>query len=268
MSMRFWQPPPGTPLDSSDPLTRGLILAPVVLGGNKVWDPTGQAWSLVTGSSAATSVPGRTGNAIRCTQANASYQSNSTVTTPTTAATILIVTKARNSGSTGSTFGASLSEAEVSNRCHAHIPYAGIIYWDYGNYSLGGRVSYTPSSGFWGVWRRMAFRAGPRQGMSIWEDGIVKVSQGTALTRTSTSGLYFGAGNSGTNDNDHEAMFVYNRELTDAEILRWTLNPYTMFAARSAVLYAPPAAPSADAAPWLMDYDLAGGFSTLGMSPC
>lgn len=33
-------------------------------------------------------------------------------------------------------------------------------------------------------------------------------------------------------------------------------------------LYAPTGAPAADPPPWLLDYDLAGGFSTLGMSPC
>ncbi len=249
MRNRLWQPRPGTPLNRNDSLARDLVLAPIVLGGNKVWDPTGQSWSVVTGSGAPTGTPGQSGNAIRFVEANASYLQNTTAALPTAGCTVLMLVKVRNSGSTGSAFGESLSSGST-NRLQAHVPYAGTIYWDYLNTALG-RISYTPSSDYWGVWHRMAFRVGAAQGMSIWEDGRIKASSGAAPNRSASTGFYLGAGNTLTNDNDVEALWLYNRELTNAEILRWTLNPYAMFTQRRDVYYAPPAAaPTGVKVPW------------------
>ena len=255
MSNRVWQPGPGTPLDRNDSLSHGLLLSPVTTAGNGVWDATGQKWSVVSGSGAPTGLPGRNGNAVRFTQSLSNYLANSTISTPTAAATVLLLTRPRSSSSTGSAFGNALTEAD-GNRIQAHIPYSGTIYWDFGSYNTGGRVSYTPSAGYWGVWHRMAFRAGPRQGQSIWEDGIVKVSQGTALTRTASTGFYAGAGHSLTNDNDVEALWLYNRELTDSEIRRWSVTPYAMYAPPATVPYAiVGASPPPSTLPWMIDGD-------------
>jgi alpha-tubulin suppressor-like RCC1 family protein len=77
-----------------------------------------------------------------------------------------------------------------TNRFLTHVPWwTGIVYWDFGNNSAGGRLFYTPTPAITGDWHHFAFVASQSGNfMSIYCDGVLKTNK--AGSRTFTRGAY------------------------------------------------------------------------------
>lgn len=123
-----------------------------------------------------------------------------------------------------------------------------------------------------GVWYWLAYSC-EGTALTLYQDGK-QVTTGTGTPDSSVLRWSLGTDTQYSRylDGWYDDIFVYNRVLRSdqiAALYHQSLlgHPDTIERDRLP-LYAPPAAPSSDAAPWLMDYDLAGGFSTLGLNPC
>lgn len=220
------KPVRGSRINSGHPLKPDVALIFNESGGRTVWSPTG------AGNCAGnlTWTNGKYGPAAKFTGAG-TLATNTTYYLPTTAATIVQIVRCNNQNDTGSGFGHADGGSGDASRCQAHLPYSGAIYWDFGGSSAPNRVSYTPASGFWGAWHVMAFVAGP-SGMAIYEDGVLKASSGTAVSRINTSpGFDIGGWSASSlyNTNDVAAHYIYRRELNAAEAGRLTAHPYSFF---------------------------------------
>jgi len=62
---------------------------------------------------------------------------------PTTACTVAMVVRPGVSGETGAAFGANQN---APNRCLCHFPYGSTVYWDFGDSTGVGRVSWSPAA--------------------------------------------------------------------------------------------------------------------------
>jgi len=125
----------------------------------------------------------------------------------TTAETILIIRRKTDS-TLRAAAGFGVDVGTASWRCGAHMPYSdGTIYFDFGGFSSPNRLTwggYTPTTNI----EAWAFRAGTL-GSSIWLNGIQKGSQGTAITRsTSTVNILINNGN-GAGDTDYSDFLFF-----------------------------------------------------------
>jgi hypothetical protein len=129
------------------------------------------------------------------------------------------------------TFGVDDPASAFGHRCGAHVPFSdGNVYWDFGGVTGANRISFANAKSL--LPESWAFRAGSL-GSSIWLNGQKKASQGTAITRTSTSSLafYVNGGNNTTIVGDFQEFFffaVYKTELPDAAIQQWMADPFCM----------------------------------------
>jgi len=166
------------------------------------------------------------------------YCENTTLRLPTSAVTLLIVSRSPTSGDTGSAFGNRDSHVGFdTSRCQVHLPFSGTIYWDFGGATGSNRTSYTPDSGFWGRWNVMVFVAG-NVGSQIWENGILKASSSTAITRTNVlDGFYLGRfGNDGSRQEINIAsVALWNRCLSPEEIVQLSVYPWAPFSSNTTV---------------------------------
>ena len=92
-----------------------------------------------------------------------------------------------------------------SNRINAHVPYSGnVVYWDFGNITAGGRLSYIPSANIVGSWQHFAMVAsnsgvnnpvGTGPYMAIYRNGVREAYKSGASSFTHTaSDLVLGGG--------------------------------------------------------------------------
>src|SRR5262249_33204473 len=68
----------------------------------------------------------------------------------------------------------SLNPTVGANGSNGHVPFAdGVVYWDFGNSSGAGRLSYTPPATMIGTWQHFAFVASQsRNYMAIYRNGV------------------------------------------------------------------------------------------------
>lgn len=129
------------------------------------------------------------------------------------------------------TFGVDDPASSFNIRCGAHVPFSdGNVYFDFGGVGGANRISFANAKSL--LPESWAFRAGGL-GSSIWLNGQKKVSQGTAITRTTTSSLafYINGGNNTSISGDFQEFFffaVYKAELPDAAIQQWMADPFCM----------------------------------------
>ncbi len=230
---------------------------PIVNNAFIVWRPSGAGLSsdelgrplVYAGTNSTSWVMSPYGPGINFTSTSSYY--HLTLNTPSNSCTILTLCYVDLSAVEGSAFG---SAAANPNRLQAHMPYDGTIYWDFGSTAAGGRITWTPSAGFFSSWHAMVFRAGPVNGMQIFSDGVVQATQGTANTRTgSAEDFRFNSGAVDAGENMGFVLFIgTNDELDNSTIASWFVNPFQMFQ---------PAASS-----WLFPSAAASGGSSYGNS--
>jgi hypothetical protein len=66
------------------------------------------------------------------------------------------------------------SPPDSANIINAHVPWVdGIVYWDFGSETNGGRLTYAPPDNYFGVWQHWAFVASQQNGgfMKIYRNG-------------------------------------------------------------------------------------------------
>ncbi|HZI93234.1 MAG TPA: hypothetical protein VFE84_03250 [Patescibacteria group bacterium] len=145
---------------------------------------------------------------------------------PTQRATVLIVlhkddATARNSVAWGS------QTATSGTLINGSIPWGdGKVYFRFG--ASGNTLSVTPTTtAGTNAW---AFVAG-RNGMSIWENGVLQASSASAVTRTNgTDAFMLNNGSSTLGDNQTTHFFaLLDAEWTPTQVLEWSANPWIMF---------------------------------------
>jgi hypothetical protein len=121
------------------------------------------------------------------------------------------------------------------DRVLSHAPYSdGNLYWDFGNSTAGsGRVSvaFTKTT----EWETLVFVAGGGKGREVWRNGIRIVNNTSATASRNAVSASFVIGGfttiyaSAESDNVDIALFIVSAEAwTDAEIVRWSRNPFGM----------------------------------------
>lgn len=242
--MSYWfsqqgasKPPLGARVNWGSPLAAGLqfFLPFSEQSGSHIYDAAGRAESPFL-IDAPTWGSGTYGPMLNF-NGTSNYLENTTFTLPTSAVTLLIVSRSPTSDDTGSAFGNRDSHVGFDTaRCQVHLPFSGTIYWDFGGATGSNRTSYTPDSGFWGRWNVMVFVAG-NVGSQIWENGAQKASSGTAITRVNAnSGFHIGRyGNDGSRQDIQIAtLALWDRCLSAEEIFRLSAQPWLPLSAPSA----------------------------------
>lgn len=171
------------------------------------------------------------GAGVKGANANTQTMANTDLVIPTGDTTIICIATVPSSGNNG--LFCSNGTNGSTDTCGAFLPFSGTNYFDFGGNSGSNRVSYTPTST--GDWRHIAYTAGS-SGMAIYEDGVSKVSSGTAVTRTNTAGSGINlfaypvnpsASNAG---GSHIALFaIWSRILSAGEINWHRADPYAIF---------------------------------------
>lgn len=127
-----------------------------------------------------------------------------------------------------------LFASEGTARCAAHLPFSdGTVYWDFGGVTAGStRVS--AASLTFGA-DRWVFSTGSR-GMEIWQNGLLRASNGANPTRTASAATSFVLGarvsDAVFSDIAHYNVFaLWARQLTGDEILMVSADPYMLWEA-------------------------------------
>ena len=139
-------------------------------------------------------------------------------TAPTSEVTVLFWQKV-SSVKVQSTFVASVStNPSVFN---GHIPFSdGRVYWDFGNISAGGRLSYTPPVSLVGTWQHFALVASQSGNyMRIFRNGVQEAEKTgmTPFVRTNTD-LYIGGGPGLPFGGQIDEFAIFSRALSASEI--------------------------------------------------
>ncbi len=151
---------------------------------------------------------------------------------PTTEVTVLLLQRRRDAVNRRSAaFGFQGSPPDSNTeRLGAHVPWEdGTVYWDFGDWQVNGRMSVAGLSFGDDVW---VFVSNGTNHMAIWQNGIRRATSASADTRT--TGLLntfelFGANGTGTNigNNVNGALFaVFNKRLSDAQIVQLSADPF------------------------------------------
>lgn len=151
--------------------------------------------------------------------------------TPYQGTNISISLWARNtSTSNNSLFGAAADSS--ASRINAHLPYSGVVYWDFGRITSGGRLSKIAPTLTDG-WHHWVFWASGGNSMKIYLDGAEWATQASGdsagYTGSSTfsigsflpSSLYF----NGRIDN----VRIYNRALSESDVKQLYTDPFAGF---------------------------------------
>lgn len=120
-----------------------------------------------------------------------------------------------------STFSA--SAFVIGSVFNAHVPYSdGKVYWDFGDISAGGRLSYTPPASITGTWQHFALVASQSGNyMRIYRNGVLEAEKAgmTPFVRTNLDLDIGGAASLGISFGGQiDELAIYNRALGLAEI--------------------------------------------------
>jgi len=146
---------------------------------------------------------------------------------PTTACTVMLARHTVAQAGNDCAFGIGTDSA---HECLAYISFAGTVYWDYGGGAGANRVSVGGLSLADDTW---AFVAGLRGSMIV-QNGVVRASQGTAISRmvgTETFGIGNGGGsstNNAGNENRYGFFYMWSRELSLTEIQWLHAEPFAL----------------------------------------
>ena len=148
----------------------------------------------------------------------------------TTSATMAVIRKKRDATNRDSVLcGVTLTlGADQVYRCQTHCPWGdGVVYFDFGGYGGANRISASGLS-FSGQ-QAWVFVAGTR-GSVFYQNGILRASQTTAITRTSSANVFTvnpTPGDATLGDLDDISLVILSqREWTQAEVLWWQAEPY------------------------------------------
>ena len=129
-------------------------------------------------------------------------------TWPTNACTMVVVQKLDNTAHNNSAVVANPDSG--ANRFLIHLPHAGTAYWDFGNISGGGRLSYAFDGGT--AWNVMMYERSAT-GMRILRNGVQKASKaGGSIFTPGTKSLGIGSAYQG----DMAEVIVFNEALNSA----------------------------------------------------
>ena len=222
--------------DRSNPLTQGLIICCALndLSGNPV--------------NAATSARGALGNGVWTvdgikipvtTAGNYVDLIPAGSVLPTGPCTVMVRYRKLDSVNRVSSALGRRGAPSLTTRLGCLLPYSdGTIYWDYGGATAGvTRLSVAGLTGFT-QWSNWAFTVGTR-GMEIWRDGLLVASNAANPTRVN-DGSPWGLGQNdstgGTTDIAETALvYLFNRQLSAAEIRQLNTNPWQLLSQSSAV---------------------------------
>jgi len=180
---------------------------------------TGEAGSALTGSSVLNS--------------GGSLSKTSAAVLGTTGTSVLAVcVKRTGSPQLGALISAGTTTAKVALN---YVWTDGVCYADFGGSAGANRISYTPSN--LGEVKRIVFAAGSG-GSRLVENGALKASQGSSVSRTDAADIVYIGRNTANCDTltDIFLTAVWNRELTLSECLSLSTNPWQLFAPRRLVI--------------------------------
>ncbi|MES3030861.1 MAG: LamG domain-containing protein [Patescibacteria group bacterium] len=104
------------------------------------------------------------------------------------------------------------------NRFLIHFPYSGDVYWDFGDFNGGGRLSTSFNSSWYGVWAQYSFTAKNGVAMKIYRNGV-EIASASNPTNSFARGVtlpIIGSQYKGYIDD----IRIYNRALSAAEVLQ------------------------------------------------
>jgi hypothetical protein len=117
----------------------------------------------------------------------------------------------------------SLDPDNTANRFHAHVPWSdGRVYWDFGNISGSGRISYVPPEPIVGTWQHFALVSSVTSNyMRIYRNGILETNKAGAGTFTRTAAdLILGRSPSYQYDGELDEFRIWNVARDATSILR------------------------------------------------
>ncbi len=153
---------------------------------------------------------------------------------------LLIMRKTDSTNRAAGHFG--VDAAGVAQRCGVHCPFSdGTVYWDFGGQTSPNRITAT-SLTVSGV-NAWAFVAGTR-GSAIYQNGILRNSQATAIARGSnTTNFVLNRANGSAGDFCDYLFFALLEAEWDLGMVQdWTSDPYQMLQGRSHPTYFVPVA--------------------------
>lgn len=130
---------------------------------------------------------------------------------PTTEVTVEFWQRVHATNKAQSTFG--LEADLTTNRFQAQVPWQdGVIYWDFGNSSGNGRLTYAPPSSILGTWQHFALVSSVASNcMRIYRNGVLEQSKsGASSLARGQFDLTLGKSGSGYFDGDLDEFRVWN----------------------------------------------------------
>lgn len=121
-----------------------------------------------------------------------------------------------------------VNSSTVGDRCGVHLPFSdGVVYWDFGGATEDAtRESVSGLTFGDDVW---AFTTGSR-GMEIWQNASKRSSNTANPTRNSTTNQFtlgkHGSTTAKSDTAEHGFLFIYKRQLSEADIIAVTLDPF------------------------------------------
>lgn len=152
---------------------------------------------------------------------------------PTSGGLTVLLLYEKGDGSNRASVAFNVDTSTPASYCHATLPYAdGVVYFAYGGNTAGvtrldvSGLSFTTAD-------RWVFSKGGR-GMEVWQNGILRGSNGVNPTRTATPTSPFKLGAKSTDaffsDVAHYNLFaMWGRQLTQDEILMVSADPYMLW---------------------------------------
>jgi alpha-tubulin suppressor-like RCC1 family protein len=116
----------------------------------------------------------------------------------------------------------SLQPDQTANRFQAHIPWNnGVVFWDFGDVSQGGRLYYTPPESLVNTWQHFALvaKAGAGGFMQIYRNGVLETNKtGAGSPSFSSHNLILGMSSSGYFQGELDEFRIWNKVRTPSEI--------------------------------------------------
>lgn len=232
------KPPPGSQIDFGHPLAQGLMICIPAL------ESAGAAQNIIGGKmlvpSATPPLWGGTQRGIGMRQVSGAYYTIGTegtdFTLPSDSVTVFMA-KWRSVGNLAAhgwgaaTIPPGTAGADANaRRLGGHVPFSdGVVYWDFGGQDATHRLSVSGLAFGDDTW---AFTAG-RRGQTIWQNGALRASQSTAITRNAAGGSFdLNRGQTVTSsetETRYSFFYLWNRELNGSEIEWLHAEPYAFF---------------------------------------
>ena len=227
---RTTQPPPGTPLDAQNPYTLGITS--IFLGDGRT--PLNRiSRQLLTPTGATVSqVVSQQGRAVRFADTTSYLVDGSSANIiGTRGMTVLVVTRKTDTTLRQSSIFDAGNGTAGTNTVNLTLPWSdGNVYADYGGQSGANRISYALTGA--GLLKKIVFAAGSG-GSRVIENGVMRASQTTALTRTDAATAVKWNRYEPAALSDLCELYLgvcWNRELSREACIALSNNPWQLFA--------------------------------------